>query len=155
MEFQERFFALTDRFEFQRDRLVLELTEDVLAENEATAAENLRACRAAGFRVALDDMGSGHAALRDLGVYPLDLIKLDREFFLETRTEQGTVLLGGLVKMAHEMGLQVLCEGACSEEDREAALRAGCDFIQSFYYSRVLPLEDAVALLTTKNGPPA
>ena len=60
------------------------------------------------------------------------------------------MFLKGLVKFAHSMDLEVLCEGVETEEQNRAVLDAGCDFIQGYYYSRMLPKREADRFLHEK-----
>ena len=54
-------------------------------------------------------------------------------------TERGFALICGITKLAHDLGIDVLCEGVENESEREIAIKAGCDYIQGYYYSRVFP----------------
>lgn len=75
--------------------------------------------------------------------YSLDYVKIDRSLLLNAAQPRGRKLLEGLVALGHSLGLRVLCEGVETQEQLAAALAAGCDFIQGFYFSRVLPEREA------------
>ena len=91
----------------------------------------------------LDDFGNGYTSLDDLCDYPVDIIKIDRHFVLKTLSGRGHSLLQGIVNTAHELGTRVLCEGIETDTQDENVKKANCDYIQGFYYSRVLPIEEA------------
>ena len=73
---------------------------------------------------------------------PVDYVKIDRSILLDAEEERGRALLAGLVQLAHIMGIRALSEGVETKEQL-IALAAGCDFIQGFYFSRVLPKREA------------
>ncbi|MBQ2021330.1 MAG: EAL domain-containing protein, partial [Peptococcaceae bacterium] len=75
--------------------------------------------------------------------YPIDMIKIDRHILLKSTTTRGNTLLQGLTKLGHDLGMKVLCEGVESEIEKQRAREAGCDYMQGFYYSRVLPKDEA------------
>ena len=147
-DFTQRLQAVLERYSFSRDRLIIELTEDSLMDNTTAAYSNILDCKKMGCRIALDDLGSGYSSLQDLCDYPIDMIKIDRHILLKSTTPRGNALLQGLTTLGHDLGMQVLCEGIESEEDKQRVCEAGCDYMQGFYYSWVLPKEEADAFYT-------
>ncbi len=141
-DFAERFQDVLGRYQFPRDCLIIELTEDSLMDNTTIAYRNILECKKMGCKVALDDLGSGYSSLH-LCDYPIDIIKIDRHILLKSTTPRGNALLQGLTKLGHELGIKVLCEGVESETEKQRVCEAGCDYIQGFYYSRVLPRDEA------------
>lgn len=142
--FLQRIREIVGRYTFKRSNLILELTEDALADNQALVFENMNACKKMGFRIALDDFGSGYTSFRDLAEYPVDVIKIDRFIIMKSVTEKGNALLTGIVRLAHDLGIEVLCEGVETEEQNEIIKATGCEYIQGYYYSRVFPVEHAM-----------
>lgn len=143
--FLTQFEQVLSKYRFNRHDLIIEITEDSLAEDMGTALRNVSGIRELGCRVALDDMGSGYTSLSDLCDYPIDIIKLDRIFVRRAETPRGKVLLRELIQLAHNLGIPALCEGVETEADSVTARQAHCDYIQGFLYSRVLPAENAMA----------
>lgn len=142
MDFIERFEEIIHRYHFEHKQLIIELTEDSLADNKAVAYQNVLACKHSGFQVALDDLGSGYSSFSDLCDYPIDMIKVDRHIVAKSVTERGNALLCGITQLAHNLGIKVLCEGVETETENKNAQNAGCDYIQGYYYSRVLPVDE-------------
>jgi EAL domain-containing protein (putative c-di-GMP-specific phosphodiesterase class I) len=142
-DFIERFRSIVGKYDFSPDRLVIELTEDSFINNTTIAYNNVFECKKIGCKIALDDMGSGYSSLQDLCDYPVDMLKIDRQILLKSTTPRGDALLKGLTKLGHDLGMKVLCEGVENEEDKRRVCEADCDYIQGFYYSRVLPTEEA------------
>ena len=134
---------IVEQYDFTRDRLVVELTEDSYTHDRETALRTIEGLHAMGLRIALDDMGAGYSSLSDLCTYPIDGVKIDRSILLDAEEERGRALLAGLVQLAHSMGIRALSEGVETKEQLDIALAAGCDSIQGFYFSRVLPKREA------------
>ena len=134
---------IVEQYDFTRDRLVVELTEDSYTHDRETALRTIEGLHAMGLRIALDDMGAGYSSLSDLCTYRFDYVKIDRSILLDAEEERGRALLAGLVQLAHSMGIRALSEGVETKEQLDIALAAGCDFIQGFYFSRVLPKREA------------
>ena len=142
-DFAERFRAVLGQYEFSPSCLIIELTEDSLMDNTTVGYSNVLACKKMGCQIALDDLGNGYSSLQDLCDYPIDMIKIDRDILLKSTTPRGNALLQGLTKLGHDLGMKVLCEGVESETEKQRVCEAGCDYIQGFYYSHVLPKDEA------------
>ena len=142
-DFAERFQDVLGRYQFPHDCLIIELTEDSLMDNTTVAYRNILEFKKMGCKIALDDLGSGYSSLQDLCDYPIDIIKIDRHVLLKSTTPRGNALLQGLTKLGHDLGMKVLCEGVEGEKEKQRVCEAGCDYIQGFYYSRVLPKDEA------------
>ena len=150
-DFADRLKDVLDRYAFRRSNLIIEVTEDSLSYNTKDLHENIQKCREFGMRIALDDIGSGYSSLSDLYHYPIDFVKVERDIILHSDTERGNRLLQGLIQLSHSMKMEVLCEGVETEAQNKMVLDAGCDYIQGFYYSRVLPQKEAKKFLSNYN----
>lgn len=139
-------------------QLTLEVTETAAIRYPAVAAKQVQLLKAAGYRVALDDFGSGHADLMQLGHLPVCEVKLDRS--LVQALEQGSswpAMLKLVVDMAHRLGLQVVGEGVENAQTEQALQEAGCDYLQGYYFSRPLgeaELLEWVLQQSLTKGPP-
>lgn len=143
-DFLPRFKGIVEKYEFRHEKLWLEVTEEFLADNDAIILQNLQECKKMGCYIVLDDFGSGYSSLRDLCDFPLDCIKIDRAVLRKVIQPKGTALLRAINNMAHEMDMEVLCEGVETEEENRKVEEIACEYIQGFYYSRVLPKEYAM-----------
>ena len=81
--------------------------------------------------------------MSDLCDYPIDIVKIDRHIIAKSVTERGNALLCGITKLAHDLGIKVLCEGVETENENTNAINSGCDYIQGYYYSQVYPKTEA------------
>lgn len=138
---------IVEQYDFTRDRLAVELTEDSYAHDRETALRTIEGLHAMGLRIVLDDIGAGYSSLSDLSTYPIDGVKIDRSIVIESALPRTRALLEGMIRLSHDMGIRVLCEGVEDKATCDAVLAAGCDFIQGFYFSRVLPGREAESFL--------
>lgn len=142
--FFSTFCLIVDKYKFDRKNLIIELTEDTLADDGEYAAQNIIACKSKGCMIALDDFGSGFSSLHDLIDYPIDIIKIDRMFIKKIVERDRGGILQGICNLAHSMGIEVLCEGVEDEKDEKVAVEGGCEYIQGYAYSHALPEENAM-----------
>ena len=142
-----RVHEIVEQYDFTRDRLAVELTEDSYAHDRETALRTIEGLHAMGLRIVLDDIGAGYSSLSDLSTYPIDGVKIDRSIVIESALPRARALLEGMIRLSHDMGIRVLCEGVEDKATCDAVLAAGCDFIQGFYFSRVLPGREAESFL--------
>ncbi len=145
--FVDKLRMIANSYSFDRSLLAIEITEDAMEKDQAIVKENLRQCKALGFRVYLDDLGSGYTTLANLCDYPIDVVKIDRDILLKTETQKGKDLFTGIIALAHSLNVKVICEGVETPEQNALVSASACDFIQGWHYSRVLPLEECESFL--------
>lgn len=148
--FIEKVKAICDKYTFNRSNICIEITEDAIEKNMTNALSNIAECKKLGFKIALDDMGSGYTSLANLCDYPIDVVKVDRDILLKAKDERGKSLFEGVVELAHKLKLKVICEGVETEEQNKFVQNSNCDFIQGFYYYKPLPKEEGEKLLLQK-----
>jgi EAL domain-containing protein (putative c-di-GMP-specific phosphodiesterase class I) len=123
-------------------RITFEITETAAVTDMAGAGRLARRLAMSGFKIAIDDFGSGWGAFRYLRTLPVSLIKIDREFVRDLCCHpNATKLVRGVVALAQEFGHKTVAEGV--EDGRTlAALRMlGVDFGQGYYFGRPAPAE--------------
>ena len=126
-----------------KDCIEFEFTETALVENLSTVIIKLNSLREQGFRIAIDDFGSGYNSLYVLGQIPADVIKFDRGFVLHSLNNNiGLTIMKNLVETFKEIQFDVLCEGVETKEEEERIVECGCDTIQGFLYDKPLALND-------------
>ena len=125
------------------DRLVLEITESVVAGNLDVIQSALEELRALGVRIAIDDFGSGYSSLRYLKTLPVDILKIDRAFVTGLgRAAKDDALADAIVTLGHSLGLATVAEGIESAVQLHHLHRAGCDLGQGFLFAAPMPLAD-------------
>lgn len=145
--FIERLITISDKYSFDKSKLSIEITEDAMEKDREVAKQNVRRCKDLGFRVYLDDVGSGYTTLANLCDYPIDVVKIDRDILLKTDTQRGKDLFAGIIALAHNLNIKVVCEGVETEAQNTLVSSSDCDYIQGWYYSKALPLEECEAFI--------
>lgn len=146
-DFVQRIREIADRYTFNRAHLIIEITEGAMDQNGDIAFSNIHQCKEMGFLIALDDVGNGHTSFADLRDYPINIVKIDRSILEQAAlTERGAALLRGITALAHNLNMEVLCEGAETQGQVELIRETGCDYIQGYYFYRPLPSEEAEKL---------
>jgi EAL domain-containing protein (putative c-di-GMP-specific phosphodiesterase class I) len=131
----------------------LEITETVLMADPSAAAAKLAELKAMGIRLAVDDFGTGYSSLGYLKRFPLDVLKIDREFVKDLdHDENDRTLCRAMISMARGLGLEVVAEGIETREQHDFLRFEGCQIGQGFLLARPLPVEDYEAMLT-ENSP--
>lgn len=134
---------IADKYDFDRRRLLIEITEDSIEKDMKIARENVIKIKDMGFRIAIDDIGSGYTSMKNLGDYPVDVVKIDRDVLLMTEEESGKLLFNGIVSLIHSLGKKAVCEGVETVDQNDFVSASECDYIQGWYYTKALPEGDA------------
>jgi diguanylate cyclase (GGDEF)-like protein len=130
-------------------RLVLEITETVLMHDRDAAAATLWLLKGLGVRIAIDDFGTGYSSLAYLRRFPIDMLKVAREFVDGLgRDAHDDVITRAIVELAGTLGLLTVAEGIETTQQSETVAALGCDIAQGYLFSR--PIEaDAVSALVS------
>ena len=142
-DFVTKIKNIADRYEFDRSKLIMEITEDSIEKNLDVARNSIIKAKELGFHIALDDIGSGYTSLINLCEYPIDIVKIDREVLQISKKESGKKLFLGIISLIHNLNLKVVCEGVETEEQNTLVSESECDYIQGWYYSKALPIVSA------------
>jgi predicted signal transduction protein with EAL and GGDEF domain len=129
-------------------RLVLEITETAVMENDVGLEENLRRLRQLGVRLSIDDFGTGYSSLARLKILPVDEIKIDVSFVRDmTRNTQDERIVRSVIDLAHNLGITVVAEGVEDRETLDRLAEMGCDIAQGFHISPALTASELTDFL--------
>ena len=128
--------------------LEIELTESCLMSDPGEAGALLRELRAVGVRIAIDDFGTGYSSLTYLHDFPLNALKIDKNFVQSVEAnDRGGPIANMIVGLGKNLGLDVIAEGVETEGQLEYVRNHGCDIAQGYLYARPEAPDELVAWL--------
>jgi diguanylate cyclase (GGDEF)-like protein len=131
--------------------LEVEVTESVLADDDQTVLDNLRAIKALGIPIALDDFGTGYSSLSYLRRFPFDTVKIDRSFVQGQAEDPGMrVILEAILGMCHNLGLLTIGEGIETQAQLEVLRDLGCTEVQGYLLGRPMPRDQIQGFIRGK-----
>lgn len=134
--------SLVKKYEVEPEWLEFEIVERVFFEDIDKVFRILKRFRELGFKISLDDFGSGYSSFGIMGNIPVDIIKLDKGL-LDTcdYNERGVEILKGIIDMVKKIKLEVLCEGVEREDQADMLKEFGCEKVQGYLYDKPLMIE--------------
>ena len=130
----------------------LELTEQLLMQDNEETALALRDLRAMGVTIALDDFGTGYSSLSYLARFPLDTLKMDRCFVRDVDDDPAAAgVAKAVIALGHSLGVRVVAEGVDTFEQERFLREQGCDELQGFLLSGALPSDEVVRFFSPRS----
>jgi len=146
-----RYMVIVNKHGISTDCIELEVTESAMAGN-GNIESLIQQFRSCGFRILVDDFGSGYSSLSTLTKKYFDNIKIDKSLVDCIGAPEGDSLLNSIIHLAHEFHMTVTAEGVEQASQVEFLKGLACDNIQGYFYSRPLPVADFTALLESDSS---
>ncbi len=125
------------------DDLLLEITESAYTDSSQQIIETVEALRSRGFKIEMDDFGSGYSSLNMLTSLPIDALKLDMKFIRNICVnKKDCALVEIMIKIADLLEVPIIAEGVETREQAELLKRIGCEIIQGYYFSKPVPSDE-------------
>ncbi len=143
---------ILNRADLVEGSLKLEITESLVMENMELSAKILERLISLGAGLSCDDFGTGYSSLGNLQRFPFDTIKIDRSFLNNSNPDDpaSEIILNSIVSLAHDLEMDVVAEGAETQEDIELLRALGCEYVQGFYFGQPMSSQEALAYLAGK-----
>ena len=149
--FCEKLNALVDNIGVPHELIELEITESLLTENLNKLVETVTWFKDRGFRISIDDFGSGYSSLNLITMLPFDTLKIDGGFFLRNDlTEKNKKVITSVVTLAKSLNLETVSEGVETQVQVDFLRDLGCDMIQGFFYYKPMTGGDFHQLLQSQ-----
>lgn len=139
---------LREKYQLPSQYLELEITESAYTEDPEQIIAITNKLREAGFVILMDDFGTGYSSLNMLKDIQIDVLKLDMGFLKSSDySAKGGNILTAILKMAESLKMQTIAEGVETKEQVEFLKSIGCKYVQGFYYSKPLPVDEFEKLI--------
>lgn len=150
----EELHRLLDKYGVSRDCIIVEITEQDLAQATGHFKDQLKKIHESGFRLWLDDFGSGYSSLNVFSQYHVDRIKFDMELVRHLDDNHGAnrIIMKSITEMCRQMGVHTLAEGIETKDQYQFLLDIDCEMVQGFYFFKPEPVETAIENIR-KSGP--
>ena len=140
---------LVEEYRLDFSDLHLEITESAYTQDAAQIIRVVTGLREAGFRIEMDDFGSGYSSLNMLSTLPIDVLKLDMVFIRNAFSAKGnTRMLEITLDISRYLSVPMIAEGVETEEQMLALKKMGCDIAQGYFFSKPVPPEEFLPFLT-------
>jgi EAL domain-containing protein (putative c-di-GMP-specific phosphodiesterase class I) len=150
--FADEVLEVLARSGFPSDRLELEVTERAIVTNVERSSYTIGRLRQEGVRIAIDDFGVGYSSYQTLRMLDVDRVKIDRDFVANLTTEpRDRLIVASLIRLAHDLGLDVVAEGVENAAIWNALTTLGCDVAQGFGIARPMAFPDLRGWLSRWN----
>ena len=142
---------LKNKYNVPADLIHFEITESAYSGEQDKLIERIEKIRELGFKIAMDDFGSGYSSLNILKDLTIDILKLDMGFMRRSKnTDKGQIVIESVVGLAKKLNFIIVAEGVETQEQADFLRETGCDIIQGYLYSK--PVAEPQFLELIKNN---
>ena len=139
----EQIKGIVDAAGTPHELIEIELTESAFFDDKNALISIIKRLKDYGFTVSMDDFGSGYSSLNSLKEMPLDVLKLDADFFRNDDGDgRGQIVVSEAIKLAKNLNMKTVAEGVEEKSQVDFLAEQGCDMIQGFYFAKPMPIEE-------------
>ena len=141
----ENLLAITEKYNISPQYITLEILESLALEHMDQVNACIDRLQAAGFRISMDDFGSGYSSLNTLGRLKIDELKLDRLFLMGAAKDTEGIqrkIMSCILELAKQLNITTVAEGVETRENEQMMAQLSCNYGQGYYYSRPLTTAD-------------
>ena len=139
----EQIRDIVDKAGTPHEYIEIELTESAFFDDKKAMLTTISKLKGYGFDVSMDDFGSGYSSLNSLKDMPLDVLKLDAEFFRgENNDKRAEIVVSEAIKLAKNLNMRIVAEGVELKDQVDFLAGEGCDMIQGYYFDKPLPCDE-------------
>ena len=136
---------LQQKYDIDASLVELEILETIFIDALDAMTDAINALRKQGFRINVDDFGSGYSSLNQIANIPADVIKFDRVFASRSlKNDKGRQVIKSLIQMLKMVNYELVFEGVETKEELDTVVSYGCDVIQGFYFDKPLPAKEFI-----------
>ncbi len=140
-DFVERLDGTASRYQVSPELVEIELTETAFHDDTQQIIDVMQRLKEKGFRLAMDDFGSGYSSLNLLNVLPVDIIKLDRMMFRDLeKQDRSKKIVTNAIHIVRDLEMKVVAEGIETQEQIDFLRDIECDMVQGYFYARPMPV---------------
>lgn len=141
-EFAKTVTHLIEQSQVQFNQVELEITEELLIQDEQTTWSVLQELRSLGIKIALDDFGSGYSSIGYLCKFEFDKVKIDRSLVANLKYKNGREMFRLTSELVRITGAEIVVEGVESYEELEFVGQQNISLIQGYYFYKPMPFEE-------------
>lgn len=148
----KRITSLVEKYNIPPKYIELEVTESAYVNRFDETISVLTSLRDYGFRISMDDFGSGYSSLNLLKDIPVDALKIDRAFLTKNLVEKKpTEILKSITNMAHNINIKVVCEGVEYPQQLQFLQKIGCELVQGYLFGKPMPYDEVADFIESND----
>lgn len=134
---------IADSIGVEKSYLEIEITETAIYDHIDTLEVLINELHRSGFTMSIDDFGSGYSSLGMLKNLPVDVIKIDRSFFVnQQHIERSKIVIKSVIQMAKRLGICTIAEGVEDQEHIDFLRELNCNMVQGYYYAKPMDTKE-------------
>ena len=140
------------KYNIDSNLIEIEITENTFTEDTERISHLIDNIHKLGYRVAMDDFGSGYSNLSALVNCGFDIIKIDKSLCAESLEDKKSYILEAIINLSKKLGISIICEGVETKEQADNLLKLGCNCAQGYLYDKPIPVLDFISKYLEDNN---